>query len=228
MLIHIYQIVDFLVEHVYVGKQIVVLFFTFNESILYLNDISKTCGFFYCVKGFIDDFHISLVIINQFHFLFVIYYKFSQSLFQDGSCIILDCVDLSCLNSASSVEFRIFKLFVEFSQATIVIRFILLIFHFQTQHQILTHIASILTGFDVLSQGVDLMLSFFNVTLQTFEIILIHNFFLSQHIDVISEFFDFSHSLIVSFVVLSFQKCTMSICFCRFRILVNISFTSPS
>lgn len=144
-MIDIDQIVDFLVEYVYIGKQIVVLFLTFNESILDLNDVSETCGFLYCTKGFIDDFHVSLVIINKFDFFFVIYYKLSKSLFQNSSRIVLDGINFSCFNSASFIEFGIFKLFVEFSQTTIVVCFILFIFHFQTQHQILTHVAGILT-----------------------------------------------------------------------------------
>ena len=132
MLIDIYQIVNLLIENIYVGQQIVVLFFTFDKSILDLDDVSETCGFLYRVKGFINNFHISLVIINEFDFFFVIYDEFSQSLLQNSSRIVLDGADLSCFNSASSIKLGIFKLFVEFGQTTIVVCFILFIFHFQT------------------------------------------------------------------------------------------------
>jgi len=40
MLIHINQIVDFLIQHINIGEQIVVLLFSFDESVLDLNNIS--------------------------------------------------------------------------------------------------------------------------------------------------------------------------------------------
>ena len=180
LLVHINQIVDFLVEYVNVGEQVIVLFLSLDEGVLDLDDVSETCGFFDCIEGLIYDFHIPLIVINQFHFLLVVYYEFCQSLLQNSCSIVLDSADLSRFNSASPVELGIFKLLVKFSQTTIVVCFVFLIFHLQTQHEILAHVASVLTGFDVFGQSVDLLLSFVNISLQTFEVVLVHSLFLSQ------------------------------------------------
>jgi hypothetical protein len=118
-----------LVEYVDIGEQVIVLFLPFDEGVLYLDNISETCGFFDCVEGLINDFHISLIVINKFHFLLVVHYKFSESLLENSCSIILDSVDFSGFNPASSVEFGIFKLFVKLSQAAIVVCFILFVLH---------------------------------------------------------------------------------------------------
>jgi len=104
-----------LIEYVNIGEQVVVLFLSFDESVLDLDDVSETRSFLYCIEGFIYDFHIPLIVVNKFHFLLIVNYKLSQSLFQNSCSIVLDGTDLSCFYSASSVEFRIFKLFVKLS-----------------------------------------------------------------------------------------------------------------
>jgi hypothetical protein len=132
LMIDIYQIVDLLVEHINISQQVIILFLTFDESILNLNDISEACCLLDCVKSLVNNFHISLIVVYEFDFLLIIDYKFSESLLQNCCCIILYSTDLSCFNFTSFVEFGIFKLFVELSQPTIIVCFVLFILHFQT------------------------------------------------------------------------------------------------
>ena len=74
MLVDIDQIVNLLVKNINVGQKIVVLLLTFDECVLNLKNICKSGCFFNSVEGLIDNFHVSLVIINQFDFLFVVDY----------------------------------------------------------------------------------------------------------------------------------------------------------
>jgi len=108
VLIDVDQIVDFLIEHIDVGQQVVVLFLTFDESVLDLVYIGQSCRLFDGGKSFIDDFHVSLIVINKFDFLLIVDDKFGQSMLQDSSSVILYGIDLSSFDPASPVEFGIF------------------------------------------------------------------------------------------------------------------------
>jgi len=144
LLIDINKIVDFLVQYINVSQQVIVLLFSFDKSVLNLNNICKSSCFFYRIKGFINNLHVSLIVINELDFFFVVDNQFSQPLLQNCSSIILYCIDFSSFDSASSIQLRIFELFVELGKSTVVIGFVFLVLHFQAQHQILTHIAGIL------------------------------------------------------------------------------------
>lgn len=74
------EVVDFLVEYIDVGEQIIVLFFSFDEGVLYFLDVGEAGGFFDGVEGLVNDLHIPLIIVDQFHFLFVVHDQFGQAL----------------------------------------------------------------------------------------------------------------------------------------------------
>ena len=114
MLIDIYQIVDFLVEDIHIGEQVVVLLLSLDESVLNFEDIGETSCLFDGVEGFINYFHVSLIVVNKFYFFFIVDYQLGESLLQDSCCIVLDCTNLSCFDSAPLVESRISEFFVEF------------------------------------------------------------------------------------------------------------------
>lgn len=77
MLIDIHQVIDFLVEHVHVGQEIVVLLFSLYKRVLDLLYIREACGLFDGIEGLIDDLHISLIIINELNLFLIVDYKFS-------------------------------------------------------------------------------------------------------------------------------------------------------
>ena len=107
ILIDVDQIIDFLIEHIDISQQVIVLFLTFDESVLDLENICQSCSFFDGGKCLIDDFHISLIVINKFHFLLIVDDEFGQSMLQDSSSVILYGIDLSSFDPASPVEFGI-------------------------------------------------------------------------------------------------------------------------
>lgn len=102
------EVVDFLVEYIDVGEQIIVLFFSFDEGVLYFLDVGEAGGFLDGIEGLVNDLHVPLIIVDQFHFLFVVHYQFGQALLQDGSSVVLDSVDFSCFDSAAPVESGVF------------------------------------------------------------------------------------------------------------------------
>lgn len=228
VLVYINKVIDFLVENVHVGEQIVVLLFSLDESILDLQDISQTGSFLDRSEGFVNDLHVSLVVINQFHFLFVVNNKLGQSMLEYGSRIVLDGIDFSSLDPAAPIQLRIFKFLIQLSEPSVVVGLIFLVLHFEAQHQILTHLAGVLAGLDVLHEIVDLAISFLDIILKRFQVVLVHRLFLPEQVDRVFKLRNFSHGLVVSLVILHSLNRTISICFWRLRILVNITFTSPS
>jgi hypothetical protein len=114
----------------------------------------------------------------------------------------LDGLNLACFDSACPVKFRVFELFIELIKSFVIIGFIFLVFHFQTQHEILAHFRIGLRGLNIFHQMVNLMVGFFDVSLKGLEIVFVHNFLLSEGIDLLLEFVDISHSFVVPFVIL--------------------------
>jgi hypothetical protein len=106
------------------------LFLTFDEGVLYFYDVSESGGLFDGVEGFINNFHISLVVVYKFNFFLVVDYEFGKSLFEYGCRIVLDGIDLSCFDSTAPVEFGIFEFFIEFCESAVVVGFVFLILHF--------------------------------------------------------------------------------------------------
>lgn len=114
MLIDVDQVVNFLIEDIHIGEQVVVLLLSLDESVLNFEDIGETSCLFDGVEGFINYFHVSLIVVNKFYFFFIVDYQLGESLLQDSCCIVLDCTNLSCFDSAPLVESRISEFFVEF------------------------------------------------------------------------------------------------------------------
>ena len=203
VLIDVDQIVDFLVEHIDISEQVVVLLLSFDESVLDLENVGQSCCFFDGGKGLVDNLHVSLVVIDKFHFLLIVDDEFGQSMLQNSSSVILDGIDLSSFDPASSVEFGIFQFFVQFCKSAIVVGLVFLVFHLEAEHHVLTHFAGVLTGFDVLHQAVDFIVCLLYVVFEGFEVVLIHGLLLSEQVDGVLQFRDLSHGLVVPFVVLS-------------------------
>lgn len=128
-------------------------------------------------------------------------------------------LDLSCFNSTGSVQLWVLQLFVQFVQSFVIIRFVLLILHFETQHQILAHFWVVLRSLNVLHQTGDLLVGLFNVCFQRFKVVLVHDFLLSQSVDLFLEFVNITHRFIVSLVILNKTKKLQ----CRF-VSANFSF----
>lgn len=145
-----------MVEDIDICQEVVVLFLSLDEGVLDLEDVGESRCFFDSSEGFIDDLHVSLVVINQFHFFLVVDDQLGQSMLQNCCSIVLDGIDLSSLDPASSIQLRILELLVEFSEPPVVIGLILFILHLEAEHQVLAHLAGVLTGFDVLHEIVDL------------------------------------------------------------------------
>ena len=223
VVVDINEVIDFLVQDVNIGEEVVVLFFSFDEGVLDLEDVGESSGLFDSVEGLVDNFHISLVVIDQFDFFLVVDDQFGQSLLEDAGSIVLDGTNLAGFDSAAFVQAGIPEFFVEFGQPSVVVGFIFLVLHFEVEHQILAHVAGILGGLDVFGEVVDLILCFFDVPGQTFEVVLVHCLFLSQLVDGISESSNLAHGFIIPFIILGYENGTISICFWRLRILVNIS-----
>ncbi len=115
ILIDIHKVINLLIENINIGKKIVILLFSLDECVLDLLNISETCCLFDSIESFIDNFHISLIVINKFNFFLIIYNKLSQTIFKYCRSIILDNINLSSFDSATSIEFRILKFLVELS-----------------------------------------------------------------------------------------------------------------
>ena len=130
ILIDINKIIDLLIKYINIGKKVIILLFSFNKCILDLLNISETCCLFNSIESFIDNFHISLIVIDKLNFFFIIDNKFSQTIFKYCRSIILNNINLSSFDSATSIEFWILEFLVELSQTSIIVRFIFLILHF--------------------------------------------------------------------------------------------------
>ena len=165
-MIDVDQIIDFLVEDINVSEQVVVLLLTLDEGVLNLENIGQSGGFFDGGKGLIDNLHISLIVIDKFDFLFIVDNEFGQSMFQDSSSVILDGIDFSSFDPASSVEFGIFQFFVQFCKSAIVVGLVFLVFHLEAEHHVLAHFAGVLAGFDVLHQAVDFIVCLLYIVLE--------------------------------------------------------------
>jgi len=115
ILIYINKIIDLLIKYINIGKKVIILLFSFNKCILDLLNIGETCSLFNSIKSFIDNFHISLIVINKFNLFFIIDNKFSQTIFKYCRSIILNNINLSSFDSATSIEFWILEFLVELS-----------------------------------------------------------------------------------------------------------------
>lgn len=115
ILIDINKIIDLLIKYINIGKKVIILLFSFNKCILDLLNISETCSLFNSIESFIDNFHISLIVINKLNFFFIIDNKFSQTIFKYCRSIILNNINLSSFDSATSIEFWILEFLVELS-----------------------------------------------------------------------------------------------------------------
>lgn len=180
VLVDIHQVVDLLVEHVHVGEEVVVLLLALDEGVLDLLDIGQSGGLLDGVEGLVDDLHVPLVVVDELHLLLVVHDEFGEPLFEHCGSVVLDGVDFPSLDPAASVQPWVLELFVEFSQATVVVGLVLLVLHLQTQHEVLTHAGGVLARLDVLSQIVDLELGFVDVALQTGQICLVEGLLLTQ------------------------------------------------
>lgn len=115
ILIDINKIIDLLIKYINIGKKVIILLFSFNKCILDLLNISETCSLFNSIESFIDNFHISLIVIDKLNFFFIIDNKFSQTTFKYCRSIILNNINLSSFDSATSIEFWILEFLVELS-----------------------------------------------------------------------------------------------------------------
>jgi hypothetical protein len=59
------------------------LLLTLDEGVLDFLDVSQTGGFLDGVEGFINYFHVSLVVVDEFDFFLVVEDEFSESVFKD-------------------------------------------------------------------------------------------------------------------------------------------------
>ena len=115
ILIDINKIIDLLIKYINIGKKVIILLFSFDKCILDLLNISETCSLFNSIESFIDNFHISLIVIDKLNFFFIIDNKFSQTTFKYCRSIILNNINLSSFDSATSIEFWILEFLVELS-----------------------------------------------------------------------------------------------------------------
>lgn len=115
ILIDINKIIDLLIKYINIGKKVIILLFSFNKCILDLLNIGETCSLFNSIESFIDNFHISLIVIDKLNFFFIIDNKFSQTTFKYCRSIILNNINLSSFDSATSIEFWILEFLVELS-----------------------------------------------------------------------------------------------------------------
>jgi hypothetical protein len=152
VLVDVHQVVDFLIEHVDVGEQVVVLFFSLDEGVLDLEDVGESGGFLDGGEGLVDDLHVALVVVNQFHFFLIVDDQFGESLFEDCGGVVLDGFDFSGFDSAAAVEFGVFEFLVEACEFLVVVVLVLLVLHFEAQHEVLAHFAGVLAALDVLHQ----------------------------------------------------------------------------
>jgi len=107
MLVDVDQVVDFLVEDINIGEKVVVLFLTLDEGVLDLENVGQSCGFFDGIESLVNDFHVSLIIVDKFHFFLVVDDQLGQSLLQNASSIVLNSTDFTSFDSAASVESRV-------------------------------------------------------------------------------------------------------------------------
>ena len=99
----------------------------------------------------------------------------------------MDGTNFSGFDSAAFIESGVSEFFVEFGESAVVVGLIFLVFHFKVEHEVLAHVAGVLGGLDVFGEVVDLILGFFDVSSQTFKVVLVHGLFLSQLVDGIPE-----------------------------------------
>lgn len=166
VLVDVHEVVNFLVEDVDISQEVVVLFLALDEGVLDLEDVGQAGCFLDGSKCFIDDLHVSLVVVDQLHFFLIVDDQLGQPMLKDCGSIVLDGVDLPGLDPASPVQLRILEFFVEFSEPPVIVGLILLILHLEAQHQILAHLAGVLTGLNVLHEIVDLRVRLFNISLK--------------------------------------------------------------
>ena len=53
-----------MVENVNIGEKVIVLFFSLDEGVLYLMDISESSSFLDGGEGLIDNLHVSLIVVD--------------------------------------------------------------------------------------------------------------------------------------------------------------------
>jgi hypothetical protein len=128
------------------------LLLSLDEGVLDLEDVGEAGGFLDGGKCLIDHLHVSLIVVDQFHFLFIVDDQFGESVLEDCRSVVLDGVDLSSLNPAAAVELGVFEFLVELSEPAVVVGLVLLILHFEAEHEILAHLAGVLTGLYVLHE----------------------------------------------------------------------------
>ncbi len=74
-------------------------------------------------------------------------------------------IDLSCFDSAASVEFGVLEFLIELSKSFIVVCLVFLILHFEAQHNILADFTCLLTLVNILHEVVDFAVSLLYVAL---------------------------------------------------------------
>lgn len=108
VLVDIDQVVDLLVQHIDIGEEVVVLFFSLDEGVLNFEDVGQSGGLLDGREGLVDHLHVSLVVVDQFDLLLVVDDQLGQSVLQHCGSIILDGIDLPCLDATASVQLGIF------------------------------------------------------------------------------------------------------------------------
>lgn len=59
------------------------MLFALDEGVLDFFDVSQASGLLDGIEGLIDDFHVSLVVVNELDFFLVVEDKFGQSVLKD-------------------------------------------------------------------------------------------------------------------------------------------------
>ena len=180
------------------------MFFSLDESVLDFLNVSQSSGLFDGIESLVDNFHISLIVVYEFHFFFVINDQFRQSFLQNCGCVGLNCGHFSGSNSTSSVQFWVSQLFIQFIELSDIVGFVLFIFHFKTQHQILVHFAVVLALFDLCHQRIHFRFCAANVSFESFDVLLVKSFFLSEKSNLFFEFVNIAHCVIEAFVILDY------------------------
>jgi hypothetical protein len=81
ILINIHKVINLLIKYINISEKVIILFFSLDKCVLNLLNICEACCLFYCIESLIDNLHISLVIIDKFHFFLIIDNKFSKAIF---------------------------------------------------------------------------------------------------------------------------------------------------
>lgn len=108
VLVDIDQVINLLIQHIYIGEEIVVLFFSLDEGVLDFEDVGQSGGLLDGCEGLVDNFHVSLVVVDQFDLLLVVHDQFGQSVLQDCCSIVLDGIYFPCFDAAASVQLGVF------------------------------------------------------------------------------------------------------------------------